>query len=193
MMFMDDLENYGFILKCLREHSGLSVRAMAGKIGRSTGWLSEVENGKGLARLPAREFERIVNQVDGAKHRAMFRTWVANHKNAQRVDRTFDGAVLKYIRKKKGLKLEDAAKSSGLSAARLSKLERGVRPLTPELRKRLMLGYGYNPSSFKNLATDPVRSASVPLAYKLEILLGRMAPEQIENVFKYAREMSVHS
>jgi transcriptional regulator with XRE-family HTH domain len=152
--------------------------------------LSEVENGRGKARLSDREFDRIVGLVDGAKHREMFRTWVANHKNAERVDRTFDGAVLKFIREKKDLTLSDAARASNLSAAYLSKLERGLRPLTAELRKRLMLAYGYNPSSFKNLTADPIRSKAVPLIYKLEILLGQMSEKKLENVFEYMSRMS---
>lgn len=187
---MNDFENYGYIVKCLRKHSGLSVRMFADKIGRSTGWISEVENGVGTARLSDREFNRIVNVLDGTKHREMFRTWVANRNNADRVDRTFDGAVLKYIRKKKGLSIVDAARAAQISKGHLSKLERGLKPFTGELRKQLMLAYGYNPSSFKNLTSDPIRARAVPLVYKLEILLSQMSEMQIENVFEFAQQMT---
>ena len=47
----------------------------------------------------------------------------ANHKNAERVDRTFDGAVLKHLRVKKQLRLRDAAMAIGVSASYLSKIE----------------------------------------------------------------------
>lgn len=82
---MDSLENYGIILRQLRKLAGLSVQQTAIKVGRSTGWLWEVENGSGRCRLTSEEFEHLVQVLDGSKHRSIFRTWVANHKNIQRI------------------------------------------------------------------------------------------------------------
>jgi len=93
--FVEHTKNYGLIIWHLRKQAGFSVQKLAEKIGRSAGWLSEVENSSGACRLTEAEFERIVALLDGGKHREMFRTWVANHHNAERVDRTFDGAVIK--------------------------------------------------------------------------------------------------
>jgi len=123
----------------------------------------------------------------------MFRTWVANHKNSERTDRTFDGAVLKFIRIKKLLKLKDAAGLTGLSSASISKIESGHFIVTTELRNKIMIAYGYSPSSFKNLSTDPVRSKVVPLIYKLEILLKRMSESEIEELYKFAREIKANN
>jgi transcriptional regulator with XRE-family HTH domain len=167
--------------------AGLSVQQTAIKIGRSTGWVSEVENNSGRSRLSEVEFNRIVEILDGTKHRAMFRTWVANFKNRERLDKTFDGAVLKHIRTKKELSLKLAAKASKLSAAQLSKIETGLKPVSYELRNRIMAAYGYSASSWKNLATDPVRSKAVPNSYKLEILLNRLPESLIEKVFDYTQ------
>jgi len=44
-----------------------------------------------------------------------------------------------------------------------------------------MKAYGYSPSSFKNLSTDPVRSKAVPPLFKLKILLGGMSESQIHH------------
>ena len=187
---MESDGNYGLILWHLRQQAKLSVRKMSKKIGRSTGWLSEIENSRGTARLPMSEFERIVKLLDGDQHREMFRTWVANHKNNERADRTFDGAVLKFIRLKRQLSLSKAAAKAGLSVGYLSKIESGFKPVTMEVRKRLMLAYGYSPSSFKNLSTDPVRSKAVPLAFKLRILITHMQEQQIDSLYHFAKSLT---
>ena len=154
---MNPLENHGLIIRELRRLQGLNVRNAAKKINRSIGWLSEIENGTGTARLTEQEFERIVTALDGSKRRVMFRTWVANIKNQQRINKTFDGAVLRHIRIKKSFSLQKAAELICLSCGYLCKLERGQRPMTLNRRYQIMKAYGYNPKSFKNLATDPVR------------------------------------
>jgi transcriptional regulator with XRE-family HTH domain len=185
------MENYGIIIRHLRRLAGLSVRATAEKIGRSVGWLSEIENNHGTARLNETEFNRIVEVLDGTKHRAMFKTWAANHKNRENAEKPFDGAVLRFIRIKKALSLRDASKAVGLSIAYLSKLETGLKPVTLEMRNRIMTGYGYSPSSFKNLATDPVRSKAVPLSFKLDILLNGLSEKQIETVFHFVQDIAL--
>lgn len=180
------MDNYGLIIRHLRTLAGLSVRKTAKKINRSVGWISEIENNAGTARLTEEEFNRIVEVLDGTKHRAMFKMWVAVYKKRERFDCTFDGAVLKFIRIKKGFGLKKASKLTGMSCGQISKLETGVKPIPYELRKRIMVGYGYSPSSFKNLSTDPVRSKAVPIGYKLSILLNSLPDEQIERIFQFA-------
>jgi len=180
------MENYGLIIRHLRTLAGLSVRATAQKIDRSIGWLSEIENTSGTARLTETEFNRIVDVLEGAKHRPMFRTWVAAYKHRERGEKTFDGAVLKFIRLKKEINLRKAQKLTGLSTSYLSKIETGVKPVTLEMRNRIMVAYGYSPSSFKNLSTDPVRSKVVPTGFKLQILLHGLSEIQTETVFQFA-------
>ena len=180
------MDNYGVIIRHLRTLAGLSVRKAALKTNRSIGWISEVENNTGTARLTETEFERIVELLDGTKHKAMFKTWVAVYKNRERLDCTFDGAVLKFIRIKKNMGLKKAAKLTGISSSQISKIETGMKPVPYSLRNRIMIGYGYSPSSFKNLSTDPVRSKAVPLGFKLSILLNSLTAEQVERIFQFA-------
>ncbi len=187
------MENYGVIIQHLRTLAGLSVRDAAKKINRSNGWLSEIENSSGTARITESEFNRIVEVLDGTKHKAMFRTWAANFRNRERVEKTFDGAVLKFIRIKKEIDLRKASKLTGLSIGYISKLETGIKPVSFEMRNRIMIGYGYSPSSFKNLSTDPVRSKAVPLLYKLEILLNELPMGQIESVFQFVQQLTVQN
>ncbi len=184
------MENYGVIVRRLRILAGLSVQQTARKLGRSIGWISEIENGRGRCRMSENEFNRIVAVLDGAKHRPMFKTWVASLQNQDRAAKTFDGAVLKFIRLRKELSISEAAKSAGLSKSYLSKIENGLKAVDLELRNRIMVAYGYSPTSFKNLSTDPVRSKAVPLKYKLEILLNRLPETQIESVFRFVQELS---
>ena len=191
--FVDTTNHYGLIIKHLREHSRLSVHKLAERIGKSTGWVSEVENSRGTSRLRDTEFQRIVELLDGVKHREMFRTWIAQDKNRERVDRTFDGAVLKFIRIKKQMRLKDAACSSGLSVSVISKIESGIIEVTAELRNKIMIAYGYSPSSFKNLSSDPVRSKIVPLRFKLEILMQQMSEAEIETLFNFVRDLKTNN
>lgn len=179
------MENHGLIIRQLRRLAGLTIHAAAKKLDRSVGWLSEVENGRGKARLTEREFERIVGLLDGAKHRASFRIWVANYKNRERVAKTFDGAVLKHIRVKKELTVRKAARLLGVSHGYLSKIENGTAPITLDMRNRILAAYGYSSSIWKNFATDPVRSKAVPLRYKLDILLSGLSEKEIEVVFNF--------
>lgn len=181
------MDNYGLIIQRLRLLAGLSVREAAKKIGRSIGWLSEIENQCGTARITEHEFNRIIELLDGTKHRAMFKTWIAGFKNRERLDKVFDGAVLKFVRLKKELSLAKASKLTMLSAPQLSKLENGLKPVSFEIRNQIMAAYGYSPTSFKNFSTDPVRSKVVPIEFKLTILLNSLEGEQIEQVFRYAQ------
>lgn len=177
------MENPGLIIQHLRSLSGLSVRNAAEKLGRSIGWLSEIENNCGTARITEDEFSRVVEALNGAKHRSQFKTWVASHRNQDHSARLFDGAALKFIRIRKGLSLHNAGKLTHLSIGYLSKIETGLKPVSLELRNQIMIAYGYSPSSFKNLSTDPVRSKVVPIAFKLEILMNRLSKEQMDAVF----------
>ncbi len=187
---MDGNENYGLILKLLRQQMRLSVREFSKKITRSIGWISEIENGRGTARLTGAEFDVLVELLGASKWRGQFKTWVANYKNAERIDRTFEGAVLKYVRLKSGIRLEDAAKAAALSACYLSKIENGHKPPPLEVRNRILIACGYSPGSFKNLSTDPVRSKAVPSSYKLSILLKKLSEEKITEIFAFAQNLT---
>lgn len=192
---MDSLENHGPLLRELRKRAGISLQKLASTIGRSSGWLSEVENGVGTSRLSSREFDCIVDVLGFTKDRHLFKTWMAVLKNQERASKVFDGAVLKFIRIKKGQSLTAAAKKLGLSKGYLSKLETGQAPITLKRRNQLMMSYGYSPSSFKNLSTDPVRSKSVPNRLKFEILLQTISTEAADRIFKsalidYERQLS---
>ena len=183
------MENHGLIIRHLRLLAGLSVQLTAEKIGRSKGWISEIENNTGNCKLTESEFNRIVEALEGTKHRSMFKTWAATYKNRDRTAKTYDGAVLRFIRLKKGYDLAAASKLVGLSLSYISKIETGAKPVTLEMRNQIMTSYGYSPSSFKNLSTDPIRSKVVPCQLKLEVLLHALQPEQIESVFNYAQSL----
>ena len=100
-------------------------------LDRSIGWISEVENAVGTAKLTASEFDRIVDLLGGGNQRHMFKTWIASIKNQERSSKLFDGAVLKFIRQKKGLSLESASRKLELSKGYLSKMENGVVEIPP--------------------------------------------------------------
>jgi hypothetical protein len=84
--------------------------------------------------------------------------------------------------------LAAAAPKAGLSKSYLSYIEIGSRPLSTPLRDKLMGIYGYSPASFRNFATDDKRAKSVPVHYKLDMLLRRMSPLLIERVYIFATQ-----
>ncbi|MBY0383789.1 helix-turn-helix domain-containing protein [bacterium] len=182
------MENHGIIINRLRIMSGLSVQQAADKIGRSKGWLSEIENNSGRSKITDTVFDSVVSILNGNSHRPMFKTWVASAKTKSSNTAFLDGAVLRFIRHKKQLCLTDAAKITGLSKSQISKIEKGIKQISMTTRNKIMVAYGYSPSSFKNLSTDPVRSKVVPKIYKLEILLKHMNEENINDLFTYALE-----
>lgn len=179
------MNNYGLILKQLRQINGYSLKTAAQMVGKSVGWFSEVENCRGLSRLQPEEFERIVKLFGGEKHRELFKTWVAVQRNKDRTDRSLDGPVLKYIRERKELTLSQASKLVGLSKGYLTNIENGHKLIKLELRNRIMVAYGYSPSSFKNLSTDEKRSKAVPVRYKINSLLNQMEEADLYATFDF--------
>ena len=190
------MEQQGVVLRKLRQLNGLSLKKASVKIGRSAGWLSEVENGTGFARIYSAEFERIVSVYEGERYRKQFTIWIANASKAQQGIEpviSFTGAVLKFIRIKTGHKLIVAAEGLGLTKGYLSKIERGHCHVSNELRDRIMKFYGYSPASFKNFASEDKRAKSVPLKFKLEILINQMSDPGLEALFSSALKIQRQS
>lgn len=186
------MNHYGVILRKLRELKRLPLKQAAKRIERSAGWLSEIENGKGAARIHPQEFERIVAVYEGEAYRKQFGIWVAqaNKPATSPKEVQFTGPVLRYLREKLNLSLADAASKAGVSASYLSYLETGVKPLRNGLRDRLMRLYGYSPASFKNFTTEDKRSKNIPTRYKLGVLLRHLNETEIEKVFAFALTQS---
>ncbi len=187
------MNHYGVILKKLRELNQLQLKAAAKHIGRSAGWLSEIENNRGNARISQTEFDRIVKAYGGEAQKRQFGAWVARAEKPKAKDASkicFDGSVLKFLRHKAGLTMAEVAKTTNLSKTYLSYLENGKKPVNQGLRDRLLKVYGYSPSSFKNFTTKDKRSASIPTRYKLQILLGNLGEQQIQEIFIFANQLS---
>lgn len=186
------MNHYGVILKKLRELKRLPIKEAAKHIGRSAGWLSEIENGKGEARIHSQEFDRIVGLYGGEPYRKQFTIWIAQaHKPAPGLrEIQFTGPVLRYLREKAKLSLKKAAEQAKLSVCYLSYLETGVKPMSNDLRDKLMKIYGYSPASFKNFTTEDKRSKNIPTKYKLEVVLRCLTEVEIEKVFAFALEQS---
>jgi len=180
------MNTYGVILKNLRSLNQLTLKQAAKHLNKSSGWLSEIENDKGRAKITPDEFERIVKAYDGEKFKRHFGLWVSQEKKTQTKEVSFNGPILKYLRIKANLTLAEAAKRSELSKSYLSYLENGQKALSKELRDKLTRIYGYSPSSFKNFATEDKRGKNVPTRLKLNLLLKQLPEDQIENIFSYA-------
>lgn len=186
------MTNYAVVLRKLRELNQLTVHQAAKVISRSAGWLSEIENGRGEARIGLEEFERIVAAYGGQKYRDKFSLWIANARKpkASAKPASFDGAILRYLREKVGMNVETASSKAGLSYTHLSNLENGRRRISTEIRNHLLQLYGYSPASYRNFTTEDKRAKNIPVRYKLNILLTQMQDEFIEKVFAFALQNS---
>lgn len=184
------MQQYGVVLKKLRLINQLTIKQAAKHIGRSSGWLSGIENHQSQARLMPEEFERIVQAYGGEAHRRKFGVWVAKAEGRAWTPRhSFGGSVLKYLRKKAGMSLKEVSFQMGLSTGYLSDLENGKRALADSLRDRLMRVYGYSPSSFKNFASEDKRAGNIPPRYKLQALLHSLDDSKVEELFRTALNM----
>lgn len=189
------MNSYGVILRKLREINQQPLKQAAKSIGRSAGWLSGIENGRGNARIRPEEFEQIVNSYNGQTYRKQFGAWITQAKKSMASKKviSFDGAILRYLREKKKMSLKQAAKSIGFSGTHLCNLEKGKRSLNLQIRDQLLSVYGYSPSSFRNFTTEDKRSKNIPARYKLEILLNHQTPQEIETVFNNALDVKLKS
>lgn len=181
------MNNYGIIIRHLRKLNGLTVQQCALKIGRSKGWLSEVENGRGRCRLAEEEFNRIVERFGAAKQRPMFKTWVANSKNAQLASNIFEGPALRAIRLKKKMTLAFASDAMGTSPSRLSKIETGQLRISRTIRNQILVTYNYSPASFKNYF-DRSRGPSISTKAKLLAGLNHLTEEGLQAVLDQVQE-----
>lgn len=188
------MKHQGVILRRLRAINRLTIHEASKVIGRSVGWLSEIENGRGEARIDPDEFERIIAAYGGGKYRDKFPLWIANESKGIPDEKplSFDGAILRYLRKKADLSQERAARAISVSAAHLCNLERGKRVLSTEHRNTLLKEYGYSSSSFRNFTTADKRAKNIPVRTKLNILLDRMPEESAQAVFAFALDLLSH-
>lgn len=185
------MNNYGFILLKIRKEKGLTIKQAAQKIGRSTGWLSGIESGKARLPLSEKEYDRILKVYGVEKDIKKFAAWVtAKVKTEKKEVASFDGAILKHLRKKKCLSLEQVSNTLNLSKGYLSKLECGQKPISKELKDKLLEVYGYNPGSYKNFTTNDQRAKSIPCLYKLNILLNGIPDEKVEEIFEFAKTIA---
>ncbi len=188
------MEQERVILKKLREQNKLTLNQATELIGRSKGWLSEVENNKGRSILRPKEFKRIYDLYNGDKYKRYFGAWVKiAHTPKVKQNSIFDGAIYKFLRNKKAnLTTEYAAKKIGISSSYLSKIENGLKHPHKALKEKILKVYGYSSNSWKNFTTQDKRGKSVPIIYKLNILLGRLDESALAEILDFAISVYDH-
>ena len=182
------MECTGVILRKLREINKFTLKQAAQKLERSAGWLSEIENEKGNARIDATEFERIVRFYGGEPYRKQFGAWIAKSKVNEQKSKIlcFDGPILRYLRNKAQLTLAQVSVRTNLSQGYLADIENGNRRIDQNLRDLLLGIYGYSPASFRNFTSKDKRAANIPVRYKLNIVLRKLNDTDIERIFSFA-------
>lgn len=184
------MENYGIILRRLRKMKNLTIRQAAALIGRSGGWLSEIENSCGLSRIADEEFDDLVTKLDGDQHRSSFGGWVRVEKQVEASSDkvSFDGPILKHLRTKAGFTLERAAAGLGISEGYLSKLENGSKVIHLEMRNKILELYDYRSSSFKNFQKDEGLTA-VPVRLRINATLRWLREDRLLQVLEFITKL----
>ncbi len=188
------MNSYGVVLRKLRAINKEQMKVAAKRINRSVGWLCEVENQTGKARISEEEFRRIVSLYGGAKYNDKeFALWTANAAKAKPKEDeiSFDGAILKYLRLKKPMTLQEAGLAIGVTKSCIAKVESGACKVSVERRNQLLKVYGYSPSSYKNFYSRDKRALNVPAMFKLDILLRTFDEKQRLEVFDFAMKLKV--
>jgi len=184
----------GIILKRLRLVNGDTLKIAAAKAGKSVGWLSEVENGRGKAKLSHKEFERIIEAYHAEPYRKRFAAWLAaESKSSARENVNFDGAIFKHLRIKSGHSLIQVACHIGKSKSYISNIENGRKSITPDIKRELLTVYGYRESSLKNFSSKDERSRAIPARYKLHTLMRSMSEDAHFRILEFALALSNQS
>ena len=181
------MERERIILKKLREQNKLTLDEAAKLIGKSKGWLSEIENNKGRSVLRPKDYGRIYALYNGDKYKRYFGSWVKKVINENKSQSTtLDGAIYKFLRCHKAkLSLDCASRNIGVSKGYLSKVENGQKQPNKKLKESILKAYEYSPSSWKNFATHGPREKSIPVKYKLNILLKNLKESEFLKVMEF--------
>lgn len=181
------MNNYGVVLKRLRKDRGLTIKQASETINRGVGWLCEVENSNGTARIDTQEFERIVKAYGAAYEPQKFSGWTTlEAKMSKKRSLQFDGAILKYLRQKAKLNLNEASKILGVANGYLSDLENGRKSVNLTMRNKIMGVYNYSPSSFKNFNSEDKRAKNIPVKFKLNIILNHLDENALGEILEAA-------
>ena len=180
------------ILKQLRIVNGYKIKEAATLVGRSAGWLSEIESHSGASTLRPKEYERIYHIYNGDRYKKQFGVWLRNSaQNVAKPKHNFDGAIYHFLRTYKAKVTQNqAAKMIGVSTGYLSKIENGEKRVNDSLKAKILAAYGYKVSSFRNFATADKRAKSVPTSYRLSILIRSLRESEIEALFEFALTLS---
>ena len=168
---------------------GLTTAAIL--IGKSKGWLSEIESGKGLSTLKPQEYERIFELYKGDKYKTFFVRWIKQKKtNKKQTHGNLDGAIYKFLRSQKTkLSLESASKKLGISKSFLSRIENGHKLPKKELKEKILKLYGYRPSSWKNFKTKADRAKAIPTIYKINIILKNLPENDLRKILDFSQNL----
>ena len=149
------MESERVILKRLREINGLTIRQAAEQVGRSIGWLSEIETGSRKCALKVRDREKLMQLYKADKYKRQFGSWLTNAQketNKQKAP-SLDGAIYKYLRTEKAkMTLKKVALRLGVSLGYLSKIESNQRTPKKEMKEKMLKLYGYSVNSFRNFS-----------------------------------------
>lgn len=184
------MKNYGVVLKRLRVERNIPIKRAALLINKSVGWLSEVENSKGFAKIKEDEFNRIVLAYGADIDPQKFSGWTTLEAKESKKPKSdsfkLDGAILKYLRTKAKLSLSEASLKLGCQVGYLCDIENGRKPVSVKTRNRILELYNYSPSSFKNFSSEDKRSKNVPAIYRLNIVVNHLNEADRNEVLNFA-------
>lgn len=186
------MDSYGTIIKKVRNSENLTLKEAALKLNVSVGWLSEVENNRGKAKLTKQKYEEIINLLNGKKYKPLFGRWVLAESKKEKCLPLLIGPTLKHYRKRANLKQSEAAHLLGFSTAYLSLVENGQELLSDKRLNQVLTLYNVSFKQYSQcIMPTNERSKRVPSKYRLDYLMSGMNESKIQKIYQYALSLSV--
>jgi len=113
------MKNRGATLRRLRELNKLSQRDAAHLVNCSVGWLSGIENDIPTCKITDEKLAELLSKYNYDSYKRDIQGWLSRV-NSHRQEFTFEGATLKYLRKKSGKSLEEVADLVKMSVAQIA-------------------------------------------------------------------------
>jgi transcriptional regulator with XRE-family HTH domain len=185
-------QQLGEQLRNWRAERGLSLGALASRAGVAKGTLSGWERGLHQPRLPeleavlaalgvptsqGRELLSLIDAPRADRALAPARAAAEELVCLESDDRPVPGHLLKAMRLRRGLTLEQVAREAGVNAASISRWERSEHTPSIEFLLRLLAVLGARPEECDALLSNPRRLKPPPLQHAptLESLEQRLA------------------
>ena len=184
------MNNYSAIAKKMRNDKKLSLKKASILIGKSAGWLSQLENNKLEVKLDLDGLKFIAECYGLEGEMKRYFLWASGKNNKQAKQVWYEGAIYKHMRLKSKFTLKQASQFLGVSKGQLANIEACRRSVSSNLKENMLAAYGFKKSSFQNYIHREERIKSIPVEFRIKLLMQNLKKEKLEQIFEYAQVLN---